>query len=55
MIPSKGKAKYFYNIKLTAQNYNCNMAVCKAIDAENTWFIANNSNGSFAIRETIIS
>lgn len=27
------------------------MAVCKAIDAEDTWFIANNLNKFFAIRE----
>ena len=51
IVPLKGSAKYFYNIKLTAQNYICNMAVCKAIDAEDTWFIANNLNKSLAIRE----
>lgn len=26
----KGFTKYFYNIKLTAQEYVCNMAVCTA-------------------------
>lgn len=51
IVPLKGATKYFYNIRLTAQNYICNMAVCKAIDAEDTWFIANNLNKSLAIRE----
>ena len=51
ITPLKGATKYFYSIKLTAQNYVCNMAVCKAIDAEDTWFIANNLNKSLAIRE----
>ncbi|WP_297426363.1 hypothetical protein [Clostridium sp.] len=27
ITPLKGTTKYFYNIKLTAQNYICNMAV----------------------------
>lgn len=34
IIPTKWSTKYFYNIKLTAQEYICNMAVCKAQDAE---------------------
>ncbi|EES49598.1 putative transposase [Clostridium botulinum E1 str. 'BoNT E Beluga'] len=45
------KGKNFYNIKLTAQNYNCNLSVCKAKDAEETWFIVHNLEKSFAIRE----
>jgi|GEM_PF-5613475 len=51
IVPLKYKAKYFYNIKLTAQNYICNMVVCKAIDAEDIWFIVNNLDSSLAIRE----
>ena len=33
IIPAKKSTKYFYNVKLTAQEYVCNMAVCKAQDA----------------------
>ena len=33
IIPAKWSTKYFYNVKLTAQEYVCNMAVCKAQDA----------------------
>lgn len=34
ITPLKGRAKHFFNIKLTSQNYICNMAVCKADDAD---------------------
>jgi hypothetical protein len=51
ITPSKGRTKYFFNIKLTAQNYICNMAVCKAEDADDTWFIANNLEQPLASRE----
>ena len=47
----KGFTKYFYNIKLTAQEYICNMAVCTAEESEDVWFIANNISESYAIRE----
>ena len=33
IIPAKRSTKYFYNVKLTTQEYVCNMAVCKAEDA----------------------
>ena len=51
IIPAKRSTKYFYNVKLTAQEYVCNMAVCKAEDAEDVWFIANNIYEPYAIRE----
>ncbi|SHI07411.1 transposase [Clostridium grantii] len=51
IIPSKGMTKHFFNIKLTVQKYMCNMAVCKAEGAEDTWFIANNLEKPLAIRE----
>ena len=51
IIPTKWSTKYFYNIKLTAQEYICNMAVCKAQDAEDVWFIANNLSEPYAIRK----
>ena len=47
----KGFTKYFYNIKLTAQEYVCNMAVCTAEDSEDVWFIDNNISEPYAIRE----
>ena len=33
IIPAKRSTKYFYDVKLIAQEYVCNMAVCKAEDA----------------------
>ena len=51
ILPKKGGSKHFYNIKLTSQEYICNMAICKALDAEDTWFIANNLSEPYAIRE----
>ena len=33
IIPAKRSTKYFYDVKLIAQEYVCNMAVCKAQDA----------------------
>ena len=51
VTPTKWSTKYFYNIKLTAQEYICNMVVCKAQDAEDVWFIANNLSKPYAIRK----
>ena len=51
IIPRKKATKHFYNVKLTSKKYICNMAVCKAQDAEDTWFIANNLSAPYAIRE----
>ncbi len=51
ILPRKCGSKHFYNIKLTSQKYICNMAVCKAQDAEDVWFIANNIYEPYAIRE----
>ena len=47
----KSSTKYFYNIKLTAKEYICNMAVSKAQDTDDVWFIANNISEPYAIRE----
>ena len=51
IIPKKYKAKHFKNVALTAEKYICNMAVCKAEDADDVWFIANNLSEPYAIRE----
>jgi hypothetical protein len=51
ITPLKGKTKHFFNIKLTAQNYVCSIAVCRAEGADDTWFIANNLEKPLAIRE----
>ena len=51
IIPIKGRTKYFYDIKLTAKKYICNMAVCKAEDSDDAWFIANNISKPYAIRD----
>ncbi|MDY2631086.1 MAG: transposase [Clostridium sp.] len=51
IIPTKYSTKYFYDIKLTAQEYICNMAICKAEDTDDVCFIANNISEPYAIRE----
>ena len=51
IIPKKFGTKYFRNIKLTADKYICNMAVCKAEGTDDIWFIANNISEPYAIRE----
>ncbi len=51
IIPLKGKTKHFYNIKLTSKNYVCSMAVHRAKDSDDIWFITNNLKQPFAIRE----
>lgn len=48
---NNNRAKYFYNIKLTAESYISNMAVCKDQDADDVWYIANNLDEPTAIRE----
>ena len=49
--PLKRRTKHFSNIKLTAKNYECNVAVCRAEGSHDTWFIANDLEKSLAIRE----
>lgn len=51
ITPVKGRTKHFNNIKLTAEEYICNIAVCKAEDTDDVWFIANNLSEPYAIRE----
>ncbi|WP_425447384.1 IS4 family transposase [Dethiothermospora halolimnae] len=47
----KNKTKHLTGIKLTAQKYLCNIAICKAEDKEDTWYIANNLEKPLSIRE----
>lgn len=47
---AKSSKKYFYNIKLTAQEYICNMAVCKDEDTDDIGWSANNISKHYAIR-----
>ncbi|WP_368488027.1 transposase [Clostridium sp. BJN0013] len=51
IIPLKGKTRHFYNVKLTSKKYICNLAVCRAESSDDTWFIANNLEQTFSIRE----
>ena len=46
--PKKGSTKYFYNIRLTTQEY-----VCKAQESEDIWFIGNNISEPYVIRKYI--
>lgn len=49
--PYKHGAKHFKDVLLTNKKYLCNLAVCKAEDADDTWFIINNLVNKDAIRE----
>lgn len=49
--PFKNKVKHFRNIKLTLKKYQCNISICKDIDADDIWFIAHNLDNNQSIRE----
>lgn len=46
---SKSRAKYFYNVKLSAKKHVCNIAVHKDSDSDDPWYIINNIGGPKAI------
>lgn len=46
---SKSRAKYFYNVKLSAKKHVCNIAVHKDSDNDDPWYIINNIGGPKAI------
>lgn len=49
--PLKKGTKHFNNVLLSAKEYNCNLAVCKAEDSEDTWYIASNMDSKKCILE----
>ncbi|MPQ43424.1 IS4 family transposase [Clostridium tarantellae] len=46
---TKSRAKYFYDVKLSAQEHVCNLAINKDSDSDDAWYIANNIDGPKAI------
>lgn len=50
IILIKSRTKYFYDIKLTAKEYICDMVVCKVEERDDAWFIANNILKPYIIR-----
>ncbi len=49
--PIKDKAKKFNGVLLGKKEYKCNLAVCKAVDSEDTWYLATNMNSRDAVYE----
>jgi hypothetical protein len=49
--PIKGRVKKFDEVLLTEKEYKCNIAVCKAVDSEDTWYLATNMNSRNAVNE----
>lgn len=36
---------------LTAEKYKCNIAVCRAEDSDDTWYLATNMDSKYAVME----
>lgn len=51
ITPIKNCVKKFNGILLTAEKYKCNLAVCKAEDSDDTWYLATNMDSKYAARE----
>ena len=51
ITPIKNYVKKFNKILLTAEKYKCNLAVCKAEDSDDTWYLATNIDSKYAVRE----
>lgn len=49
--PIKSRVKKFSDILLSKKEYKCNLAVCRAVDSEDTWYLATNMNPSKAVKE----
>jgi hypothetical protein len=53
-IEGKEKIKYLRDItplKISAAKYKCNIAVCKAEESDDTWYIVTNMDSKKAVRE----
>jgi hypothetical protein len=51
IIPIKKGAKKFNGVLLSTEEYRCNIAVCKAEESEDTWYLATNMDSKKAVRE----
>lgn len=49
--PIKKVVKKFNGILLSAEKYECNLAVCKAEDSEDTWYLITNMDSKKAVSE----
>lgn len=49
--PLKNIVKKFNKVLLGAEEYKCNLAVCKAEESEDTWYIITNMDSKKAVRE----
>jgi hypothetical protein len=49
--PIKKSVKKFNGVLLSAEKYKCNLAVCKAEESEDTWYLATNMDSKKAVRE----
>lgn len=49
--PIKNRVKKFNDILLSQKKYKCNLAVCRAVDSDDTWYLATNMNASKAVKE----
>lgn len=49
--PIKKVVKKFNGVLLSAEKYECNLAVCKAEDSEDTWYIITNMDSKKAVSE----
>lgn len=47
----KKGAKKFNGVLLSTEEYRCNIAVCKAEESEDTWYLATNMDSKKAVRE----
>ncbi|MBC8589939.1 IS4 family transposase [Wansuia hejianensis] len=51
IIPIKKGVKKFNGVLLSAEKYKCNLAVCKAEESEDTWYLVTNMDSKEAVRE----
>nr|WP_297428609.1 transposase [Clostridium sp.] len=51
IIPIKSHAKKFNGVLLTAEKYKCNLAVCRAEDSDDTWYLVTNMDSKYAVME----
>ncbi|WP_368489032.1 transposase [Clostridium sp. BJN0013] len=51
ITPMKKVVRKFNGVFLSAEEYECNIAVCKAEGSEDTWYLATNMDSKKALRE----
>lgn len=51
IIPIKSGVKKFNGVLLIAEGYKCNLAVCRAEESEDTWYLATNMDSKKAVGE----